>query len=332
MTRTRDRVRGPGDRRHSCRASRGLGTRKLRSYSRPLLLACLGLLVSASLSCRTSDHGTPLRVARGRLALASVRVSGIEGWFLLDTGSSGTIVCPELGSRLRRSSGSHRVSSLSRGGQWLEVGRVRSDEIVFGGSRLRYPEEVSVVDLGFLSDWAGMQVDGILGWDVLREYVWGIDVRGARLVASRGLSSAVILRSFGVSGADATLTLETGGELPLVTVRAGSETFRLGLDTGAERTVVSANAFRRLGLELPPDAEPITTRGVNGPASGHMARLSELRMGPVVWTDLDLVVRDFESSGDQEGLLGMDLLSDHVMVVDGPSRTLYLAKGVAEKR
>jgi hypothetical protein len=37
-------------------------------------------------------------------------------------------------------------------------------------------------------------------------------------------------------------------------------------------------------------------------------------------------MRGTVNSADEEGLLGMDLLSDYVLVIDGPTPTLYLAK------
>jgi clan AA aspartic protease (TIGR02281 family) len=254
-----------------------------------------------------------------------VDVSGAEGWFLLDTGSSGSIVCPELAERLPRSQERNRISRFGGRPEPLEVGRAKSESIRFAGSRLKYPEEVDVLDLGFLADWAGTGVDGILGWDILREYVWGIDVPGGRLIAGRERSPSTVLLSLEVPRADATLPLEPVEGRPTVTAYVGSNALRLVLDTGAERTIVSADAFKRLGLELSPNAKPITRRGVNGDASGYVVRLDALRLGPLIWTEPEVIVRETADSRTEDGLLGMDLLSDYVMVFDGPSRTLYVA-------
>jgi len=319
---------GSGDHAHSQWAWCGGRTMQSLTRSRGATLVCLALSLLLQPGCQRRQTPVALEMVRGHIVLATVKVSRTEGLFLLDTGSGGTIVCPELGSRLGQSSKRGGVSSFGGGDRVREVVRVKSKDICFAGSRLKYPEEVSVLDLDFLTNWADRRVAGILGWDVLREYVWGIDLHNAVLLAGRNLSPKEILGSFGVLGpADATLPLGVG-DRPLVTAHVGSKSLRLELDTGAERTVLSAGAFRRLGLELPPNAALSMTRGVNGDATGHLARLAEFRLGPLVWSGLEVIVSDDTDWGEDEGLLGMDLLSNYLMVFDGPSRTLYLAKHV----
>ena len=268
----------------------------------------------------------PLQVVHGRLLLAPVEISGTTGWFFLDTGSEGTIVCPALGASLPPAGEPGQISRFGAEDRPLPVARVKSGGIRFAGNRLAYPEEVSVVDLGFLTEWAGTRVDGILGWDALQEYVWGIDVRGGMLVAGRRCPPEKILGSFGASGAEVVLPCEIIGGRPHLTARVGNDSLRLVLDTAARRTVLSAAAARRLGVQVLAGAAPIVSRGVNGSVSGSPARLEELRLGPVVWTELEVLVREAANAGEEQGLLGMDLLEQCLMVVDGPSRTVHLTR------
>ena len=67
-------------------------------------------------------------------------------------------------------------------------------------------------------------------------------------------------------------------------------------------------------------------RGVNGITSGRLARLHALRLGPITWTNIDVVVNEGTNPSHGDGLLGMDLLSHHALVIDGPSHVLYLAR------
>lgn len=291
-------------------------------------MVCAVLLLA---DCSTNDTRAPLQIANERLLLARVEVSGADGWFLLDTGSGGSIVSPELASKLEPANESHRLSGFLHAKQPIDVDRVKSGEIRFAGGRLKYPEEVSVLDLGFLADWAGTRVDGILGWDVLREYVWGIDVRHAHLIAGRRLSPAKVLEAFGVSRADATVGIGIADERPRVTAEVEGRPLRLGLDTGAARTLLSAHAWKRLGLELGTDPTPVVIRGVNGDDQGYLGRRIELHLGPLAWSDIEVVVTDTTNGDEDDGLLGMDLLSDYLIVVDGPSRTLSLASYPPER-
>jgi hypothetical protein len=293
----------------------------------------LDIIVAAALgACGGCSGGITLRVAHERLVLAPVEVSGVEGWFLVDTGTDSSLVTPALAGRLEPAGTVHHVSGFGISNQPVDVPRVKSGNIRFAGSRLKYPAEVSVLDLDFCTQWAGATVDGILGWDVLREYGWGLDVRGARLVAGRELSPQEILERFGVERADATVAIALVDELPFVTARAQGQPLELLLDTGAERTVLSADAWKRLGLEPPAGAPHAMIRGVNGDVPGYLARLAELQLGAVTWTEREVLVAETSGPGDRDGLLGMDLLSDYVIVMDGPSRTLRLARHPAEEQ
>jgi len=288
-------------------------------------------LVALTAGCNGCSDTAPLRVAHERLLVARVDVAGADGWFLLDTGSSGSLVSPALASKLEPANKTHHLSGFGDANRPVDVPAVKSGNIRFAGGRLKYPEEMSVLDVGFLTDWAGTKLDGILGWDVLREYVWGIDVPRARLVAGRELSPQHVLNSLGASGADATLGVKIIDELPFLTAQAQGQSLTLILDTGAERTVLSVDAWRRLGLEPAPGTAHSVIRGVNGYNTGHLARLPELRLGPMVFIGLEVFLADAASAGDRDGLVGMDVLSGCLMVMDGRAHTLYLARCAPKK-
>lgn len=108
------------------------------------------------------------------------------------------------------------------------------------------------------------------------------------------------------------------GGLPVVVVRAGSETLRLALDTGTSRTLVSPAVAARLGL-VPREAFPVAWVG-GAPRAGLCAAAPQLRIGaiPLAVDGVGWVpsLRRITADADVDGLLGADVLATIGLFVD----------------
>ncbi|MFQ5671241.1 MAG: TIGR02281 family clan AA aspartic protease [Acidobacteriota bacterium] len=308
-----------------------------RGLSGAILVTALILPHACLDAVARSRSRVPAWVSRSGIILAPDRIGGIRGWYVLDTGNSKTSVTPEVAARLTPTGRSHLVFS-SFGSDSIQAPVVKSGGIHFAGSKVRYPEELDVLDEGNLSKSFRHDVAGTIGWDILRAYVVSIDIRGPRLFAGRTLAAPKVLKRLAAIPVDAKLTLEImnngRGDGPYVTARSGAHELRLMLDTGADHTVLFHTTWKRLGgapLEPGPRARSMT---VTGEVTEYRARLHDLRLGALRMTDIPVTVstvpprplRKGASTATSDGVLGMDILARYWIVIDGPGRSLYLAE------
>lgn len=148
----------------------------------------------ASLETEGGDESTVTKGPRNRYI-----APGMEGWttifrvghdlivstsigkapkklFLLDTGSSRTMISPEAAREVTRVSGneSGRVKGLS--GEVKKVYEADNVQVSFGGVAQMTPGMTSI-DTSAISRGAGIEISGIIGFPMLRELVVTIDYR-----------------------------------------------------------------------------------------------------------------------------------------------------------
>jgi predicted aspartyl protease len=121
---------------------------------------------SATVAFRVADQSRPL-------ILLPVLVSG-EGpyTFVLDTGASLTMVAEKLSSALGLPAGAE-ADGVGAGGM-LPVSICTLDELAIAGERL-HDVEVAVGDLSAVEAAAGVESDGVLGYNVLSLFAVTID-------------------------------------------------------------------------------------------------------------------------------------------------------------
>jgi hypothetical protein len=151
--------------------------------------------------------------------------------FLIDTGSSVTLVTPELAARyaaidappletpqvrVRSSDGSSTVltaATLTR----IELGSARFTTV-----------PVLVYDCTPLSEHLGVKIDGLLGFPFFRETLLTLDYPRSRVVLRRLSPSPSIPGSV--------IPFNDAEKTPLISVRLGSRTFATLVDSGSDET------------------------------------------------------------------------------------------------
>ncbi len=177
--------------------------------------------------------------------------------FLVDTGSSVTLVSPALAKALRAKTRSGppptvRVRSANGGETELEALTLRSlrvGDAVF--------ERVPALITGFadFSSHLGVQIDGVLGFPVFRDTLLTLDYPGARLV----LAPCPAGPSPAPKPSPRVSTLAFNGELntPLIPIQMGNESFVVLIDSGSDGS-----------LTLNPDG--LHPKFANGPRVGTL--------------------------------------------------------------
>jgi hypothetical protein len=247
------------------------------------------------------------------IVVGGVDVNARTGDMILDTGTSTLL----LNSRLfppapHPDDGGKLVGIAGTDG---EVQRVWVDAFSWQDLRLGGFEALGV-DLSGLESRVGRPVLGIIGQQVFRQYELTIDCprRTVRLCRIDARGDRLVPPAGGEAGeAGETIAFETAGPLPVVALRVGQETLRLGLDTGAGVVILDEAASRRL------DPNCVAAQG-RGRLLGAGSREQQARcirlMGPwvgsrayrefaAVVTDLTPLRREHEVL---DGLMGYEFL------------------------
>lgn len=95
----------------------------------------------------------------------------------------------------------------------------------------------------------------------------------------------------------------------------GRGPFLFIVDTGANRTVLSPETARQLGIDVDGSARAIV-HGVTGSESAPLARVRELRVGRIVRRDVEMPVVSSRVHAEADGMLGADNLAGTRLTVD----------------
>ena len=194
--------------------------------------------------------------------------------FLIDTGSSATLVSPEFAIR-RRS----RRPNPEPGPVWLRdasgravpVESVLLDKIDFGPANFSNVRAL-VFDCSVISDHLGLKIDGVLGFNLFADARLTLDYPGRRIVMS-ALNDPTPLR-----GEILPFTFQNG--VPMISAKLGARKILALIDSGSDGSLNLDPA----GLDLEFAAEPRTGTMIGTLHGNHrqtLGRLDEtLHIGP----------------------------------------------------
>ena len=148
--------------------------------------------------------------------------------FLIDTGSSATLVSPEFAIRRRSrqpNPGDATVWLRDATGQAVPVDSVLLDKVDFGPAHFRNVRAL-VFDCRVISDHLGLKIDGVLGFNLFADARLTLDYPGERIVMSE-LEDEEPLR-----GCVIPITLQNG--VPVFEATLGNRPFITLIDSGSD--------------------------------------------------------------------------------------------------
>jgi hypothetical protein len=250
----------------------------------------------------------PLRLTAVGTPIINVGINGRHYNFWLDTGSSITV----LSSTVARDA---HVAPLGRDTllvgtfagaatvrpavlDHLEIGQIviaNSPAIIMDESLMRVQGGSNAVAT------AGLAVDGIIGWDVIRHFDMSMDYRTGVVIFRLPKD----LRTRGTSAQN----LIWAGK-PFVNVRAKyAGQMHFTLDTGAQSSFIDSTAIGKLRVS----AVPTTTRaygiGKSGGNTVRVVRQAKLTIAGKSLLMKDIIVNDQPPTGliESDGILGSDI-------------------------
>lgn len=238
-------------------------------------------------SCRTyKKEILKIEIKEGQFLIECTLNDSLKGKFLIDTGTSNTIITPNVLKKLNLNSKGLDVPENAYTGNpninLSEINVVTSPVEVSFQSQSRWLSPVYVLDIDNLLSNEGI-IQGWLGMDFLRNIIITVDYKDSLLVIEdkKGLSDR----------------LAEGTKIPVewkginyfdVTMNETVKT-KYNLDTGLPVTSISLSDFSRLGLnENSPAVEKISYPGFGGEIPLLSTKLNTFSIGE------GLEVRDLE--------------------------------------
>lgn len=252
--------------------------------------------------------------------------------FLIDTGSSVTLVTPALARRYPGrpsvSSMGSRVRVTGADGHITELPSASLRRLDLGAARFE-DVPVLVYDCAPLSAHLGVRIDGVLGFPMFRETLLTLDYPGSRILLQPASTTALIPGT--------TIAFDDSRKTPLVSLRLGDRTFSTLIDSGSDAVFSLNPAGLDLKYALAP--RPGATIGtIGGDRIQQIGRLDEtLRLGdylferPIVDLTDELsaigggVLKYFSITFDQAHDRVMFFRDSRVPITMGPRRSAGLS-------
>ena len=134
-----------------------------------------------------------------------------------------------------------------------------------------------------------------------------------------------------LAGEEAVVPMASQGGHPVVEVMLdGKGPFRMVLDTGSSRSVLSDGLVEKLHLPVIGVTRVQSPLGP-APSAGKLARVARLDLGGLSVSEMTVVVADlsrvFRGKGDPVGLLSAALFSGYLVTLDTPRRRVVFRSG-----
>lgn len=278
-----------------------------------MLFVIASLLVSVAVASASTGARpvTPFELLDDGSMIVAVTIGGTGPYrFVVDTGSSRTVISTRLWRSLRRPVVASTVMVTPAGREVAYV--VRLDAVIVG-TLAGMTIDAAVMPAERYA--AGQRVDGLIGQDVLAANVYTIDYR-ERVIEWHDPSDAV-------PGLRLALHVRDSRVLVVLPQRAGDrQPLSLIPDSGSDAFVLFAHAKDKLRMTLL-DVDVVTS--LSGTRLARRVQVDELVIGDARLQDSPAVIVD---SGEDAGTMGDGLLPLHVfsrVTINVPERYLIVA-------
>lgn len=269
----------------------------------------------------------PFKMA-GTLITLQASVNGDTGAFVFDTGSSDLI----LNKRIYKKGAKRYVNSR---GAWGEGGRTELSWIsTLLIDDFELPaDRAALHDLSHLEKSKNIKINGVLGYDVLKQYEIYVDFYLMQLTLFKTNEEGQRIDTKLMTDVEVgSLDFEKRRHGIILKVRSGADTLRIVLDTGAELNHLSKNVSAAVLANYIPmkRLEIIDMHGKGTEAMAGMmtnlyfSDLFVLHSTPTIISDLSDISRIFGTTLD--GIVGTWLLQNKRVLLNYNSQTLTLFK------
>jgi predicted aspartyl protease len=273
-------------------------------------------------ACATRPIGSIAVSIRNLRPLVTASANGKSLTLLLDTGAQRTLLTPAAAGRIAARAPRVEFPGEMRSiAATMKTREVELQEFSIGGM------DLPARRIHVYHPPAPFNVDGLLGIDILEQFDLDLDLFRGRVFVYAPRSCDTpgpdwprefeAIRAVGYPGAHLQFTAHLNGR-GVVAV----------LDTGAQRTTITARAAERIGLSgaALTDDRPIIVRGAAAEqVPSRIYKFSHLKIGDLAIFEPEIVVANV-NLGPADLVFGMDFLRTHRVWISHGARQIFFSR------
>jgi predicted aspartyl protease len=314
----------------------------LRTYWRlaVCVLACSVVLASAPSADR---YVAPVEIMRGTI-IAEATINGkVKANLIVDTGAGPALVITSRLAQRIRDAQPEPAPDEERSGENsgpvespLGPGPPKIETLQWGEITARDITPMAL-DLGFVTERTGIEIDGIIGVGVFGKYITTFDYQGEKVILDDTGDRAKVSAELRAAGADVIpYEIITADQKIVLPVRIGDapEEKLFILDTGASKLGIFQKSFEAVGqaTEAWPRLDGIDVATVMGEHDASVVRVPKIALSRSSVEGVDCTVSDnplakplsWLAGKDVAGLLGYSFLKHFKLTIDYQDKKVYL--------
>ncbi len=258
---------------------------------------------------------------RGHLILVKGEINNKERSFVFDTGAKTLVLNKKYVEKNTPGSGKEykirgihgRVANVSdRKVGAFQLGQIRKTDFV-----------ALVMEFSVMEEVVGYPVYGLIGYDIFSGYDIFIDYDNKLLTFIPEEKFMVFWNSNIVNQSFSFVDMTMNHHIPVVQAKAGDKRIRLGIDTGAARTLLDQNATDVIHYEFQDFGSRDLVGVENKSKKTTSGRIRQISIGAQKYNNIEVLIKDLSHLNDNisesiDGLIGYDIL--------GKQRTLISYK------
>ncbi|MDX1939055.1 MAG: retropepsin-like aspartic protease [Saprospiraceae bacterium] len=265
-----------------------------------------------------------------RLMLTEASVDGQKGMFLFDTGASHLTLNQNRfpGKKIVENAG--ETTNIIENGVALKATKVGQFQ---WGNIVREKMFCPVADLSVLEKQLGYPILGLIGFDIIKDYVVEINYVD-QIITLKTVSTS---KQLNAARPDHSLDFNLCGHIPVLETDVGmKQKVYLGLDSGASINVLDKSWHKQAALHaLRQDKLNFTGAAAGSKQADYMVFKEMIIDGVLTLTTPGLLLTDFEIPTGRclrvDGLIGIDAFTCKRVEIDYPNAKMHiwLGAGVA---
>jgi Aspartyl protease len=258
----------------------------------------------------------------GKSVFVEATVNSKTGYYLFDSGAPNLI----LNSQYFQDDEGLFIEAdlLGFNGEALAAKSLWTQGFSLGGISLKNQYAV-LLDLSAMEQIKHIRIDGIIGYEVIKNMVWKLDFDRKELQLVPSIAQHPISGPCELSPTDS-VDLYFSGHIPYIMVNISGKRLRMGIDTGSERNLLQDKAIKD---EFFQQRGKIRLAGLTSDEQHlRVGFVPDFSMGELQADSLEVVLADLRKVNDElptrlDGLLGISYLKGHPIAINYQRRKAY---------
>lgn len=266
---------------------------------------------------------------QSNMIIVHATINGNVENFIFDTGARGLVINKKF--LQTETPGSDNEYSVKGVGNKLEKVRdIAIEDFKFGAISKQNINALSL-DISLIDELTDKNIFGLIGYDIFAPYDIVIDYNELFLTFISEDEFMNYWNSYVINQEFYIVEFSMFEHLPVVQAKAGEKRIKLGIDTGAARTIIDKNALELIQHELTDisDQNIVGIENENIPISG--AKIREISIDPIHYNNINILIKDLShlntlQNGRINGLMGYDLLKNYKTLISFSNKKIVFIK------